>query len=309
MADNIEQRLKANAGAAIVAPDASTVEAFQIVARSLLGHIASHAESVRDLSPKGVHRTRVALRRLRAAISVFAALVGGEQTERVKVELRWLTARLGPARDLDVLTTALNRRCEADAGHGHKAVVARLSAKRATAFANARKAVASRRFRTLLRDVEQWVDAGDWLNRTTLQPSQQRARRFARTILARRTAKVVRRAKQIDKLDITRRHRLRIAIKKLYYAIEFFHSLFTGDKQHQRLALFGKRLKRLLGELGALNDTAVQRGLLAGLTSRPRAGSAATARQSRQERDRIERLLESSARHGRKLARARTFRT
>ena len=44
-----------------------------------------------------------ALRRLRAAISLFSAVVADDRTEAIKTELRWLAQELGPARDLDTL--------------------------------------------------------------------------------------------------------------------------------------------------------------------------------------------------------------
>jgi CHAD domain-containing protein len=46
---------------------------------------------------------RVALRRLRAAISLFSVVVGDDRASAIKTELRWLAQELGPARDLDTL--------------------------------------------------------------------------------------------------------------------------------------------------------------------------------------------------------------
>jgi triphosphatase len=43
-----------------------------------------------------VHQMRVGLRRLRAAISLFAKLLGDQEPERVKSELKWLTGELVP---------------------------------------------------------------------------------------------------------------------------------------------------------------------------------------------------------------------
>jgi triphosphatase len=54
---------------------------------------------------KGVHQMRVGLRRLRAAISLFAGILQDPQTAALKDELKWLTGELGPARELEVLVT------------------------------------------------------------------------------------------------------------------------------------------------------------------------------------------------------------
>ena len=50
-----------------------------------------------------LHQMRVALRRLRAAISLFSVVVGDDRAGAIKTELRWLAQELGPARDLDTL--------------------------------------------------------------------------------------------------------------------------------------------------------------------------------------------------------------
>ena len=80
----------------------STAEAFRTIGRSVLRHIAGNEAAVRRSDSEGVHQMRVGLRRLRAAISLFSKLLGDEETERVKSELKWLTGELAPARDLDV---------------------------------------------------------------------------------------------------------------------------------------------------------------------------------------------------------------
>src|SRR5262249_10337640 len=52
-----------------------------------------------------VHQMRVGLRRLRAAMSLFADVLQDPQSAALKEELKWLTGELGPARELDVLVT------------------------------------------------------------------------------------------------------------------------------------------------------------------------------------------------------------
>lgn len=300
-------KMRPRAGAIALDADAGTAEAFRTVAHALLLQIASQADPVCALDPDGVHQMRIGLRRLRAAISLFADLVAGEQTERVKAELRWLTGRLGPARDFHVMKAALRRRRRAgDDPKRDAQVLARVSARRAAAFEGARRAVSSPRYRALLLTLLQWIDAGDWTGPDALSRKQRNARRFAEIVLTRRAGKVAKRAEQIGDLTAECRHRLRIAMKKLYYAVGFFESLFPEDKERKRLASFRKRLKRLLDDLGALNDIAVQRRLLARLT--PRAAGAAAAKPTPRDRARIEKLLQSSIKDGRRLARCHPFR-
>jgi CHAD domain-containing protein len=60
---------------------------------------------------------------------------------------------------------------------------------------------------------------------------------------------------EIQALSAHDRHKLRIKIKKIRYAIEFFESLHEGH-EHKQLARLSKRLKGLQDALGSLNDLA-----------------------------------------------------
>lgn len=62
---------------------------------------------VRLDAPGGVHRMRVALRRLRSALATFRPLLEAEQTEPIRAELRWLARALGEERDAEVLRDRL----------------------------------------------------------------------------------------------------------------------------------------------------------------------------------------------------------
>jgi CHAD domain-containing protein len=188
------------------------------------------------------------------------------ETARIKAELKWLTNELGPARDLDVYITGsvkpLDRALPAT--RGIETLQNDLEKRRSDAFARARKAVASARYRALVLETVGWIESGEW---TTTGDELIRARRerraddFAREEIARRGRKVSRRAGKLGKLDARRRHKLRVAIKKLRYAIGFFESLFAGRKAKKRLRRFVRQLKELQDCLGALNDIAVQRRL------------------------------------------------
>ena len=122
----------------------------------------------------------------------------------------------------------------------------------------AKRAVASSRYRALLRDLARWIEAGEWAATPTLDDSLRDAADFADRVIAKRARKVLRRATELRELNVEQRHRLRIAAKKLYYAIGFFETLFTDRGYRNRLTSFQLKLKSLLDELGALNDIAVQ---------------------------------------------------
>jgi CHAD domain-containing protein len=77
----------------------------------------------------------------------------------------------------------------------------------------------------------------------------------------------------LDTADAAHRHRLRIAAKKLRYAVEFFRSLF-GHKSARRYAA---ALAQLQDVLGKLNDCATARRLLEAVPPGRNAGAAAGA--------------------------------
>jgi CHAD domain-containing protein len=89
---------------------------------------------------------------------------------------------------------------------------------------------------------------------------------FAGGILKKRSKKISKRIEDIEALDTRRRHKARIAVKKLRYACEFFTGLFDGPKQISKRRRFASFLKSLQGSLGTLNDIekAMTMGFIAG---------------------------------------------
>lgn len=93
---------------------------------------------------------------------------------------------------------------------------------------------------------------------------------FARETLKTRHAKVVKKAKKLNTLAPPERHKLRITIKKLRYASEFFGALFGAAKKQKAMA---SRLETLQEALGRLNDFAIHKqiaGEITGPARRPR---------------------------------------
>ncbi|MDF0521570.1 CHAD domain-containing protein [Bradyrhizobium yuanmingense] len=226
-------------------------DAFRIVARSAIRHFVGNADAVRDHNPEGVHEMRVGLRRLRAAISLFSKLLPKSSTENVKRELKWLTGELAAARELDVFLNQTIRPAARDVipRRGIAAVKQEFTRRRAEAFERASSALDSKRFRTLLLDVVEWVEMAHHGS-----GGHTPIRKFAATVLVRRIQKIQKDGKQLEELSARARHRLRIRIKKVRYAARFFESLFTSRGQRKRLAQLEKHSKKLQDALGAVND-------------------------------------------------------
>ena len=254
-------------------PDTATGAAFVTIALSCLNHATSNHRAVREGDPEGVHQMRVGLRRLRTAISVFKELLQGPQTEAIKTELKWLTEQLGPARDFDVLLEKRVRplRGAAPIAEEIKALEGDLGAKPAGALERAKTAVDSDRYRVIGVQTALWLVNGAWSSNEgapKVARQDRPAGEFAAKILAKRSKKILQKIADIKALDARGRHKLRIAVKKLRYACEFFSGLFDGRKRTARRNRLGRILKSLQGALGTLNDFEVHRRLTATVAHR-----------------------------------------
>jgi triphosphatase len=286
----------------------STLEAFRAIGRSALLQIAANGQAVENLDSEGVHQMRVGLRRLRAAISLFRELLSERQTERIKSELKWLTGELALAREFDVYQK--NRieplRGVAPAKRGMKELAGTVASRRDAAFAKAKIAVHSPRYRLLLLDTLEWLETGDWAKRAR-RYGHHSIERSATDILKKRRKAIIKNAKRLRELDAPERHKLRIAAKKLRYACDFFGNLYSGRKAKKRLSAFQDCLTILQDHLGALNDIKVDQKLVPKLvagtprtTGREQAFAAGFV--SGQERGEIQPLLEAAKKAADKLA-------
>jgi triphosphatase len=248
--------------------DVSAGAAFRMIGLSCLDHAIANERATLEGDTEGIHQMRVGLRRLRTALSIFKELVQGPETEAIKAELKWLTEQLAAARDLDVLIEKQLRPLRAAAPIGSAAAVLKqdLEARRAEALAKAKAAVESDRYRSIGLRAALWLADGSWLRGDDPLLAARRERpaaEVASEMLARRTKKVLKKARRIEKLDARARHKLRIAVKKLRYACEFFTGLYRRRKQEARRKRFCKTLKSLQGLLGTLNDFEVHKGMAA----------------------------------------------
>lgn len=239
--------------------DMTAAEAFQAIARQALAQLAANGLVLRGGdAAEAVHQLRVAARRLRSALSTFKPLLDPETLEPLKTELKWIASACDEARELDVFIAETYRPAAQARGaiHGLADLGQALEAARNKAHARARAAVASTRFRRLLLDLLAWIEAGPWLER--LEAGGGPAVTFAEEALSKRRRKILRKGKDLSKLDDEARHKVRIQAKKLRYAAEGFRSLLH-DKSARR---FIKRVKKVQSTLGALNDAASAETLL-----------------------------------------------
>jgi triphosphatase len=259
-------------------PGVSMREAFKAIGRACLKQILGNEPVLLDGNPDGVHQLRVGVRRLRAAMSLFADLLDDPQTAAIKAELRWLAGELAPARELDVLmkrVVAPVRRRHAR-WDGVPALTRDFTERREAALVRAQGTVKSARFRGLTLDIATWLETGAWTN-----PPDDLVRErgdlpievSAAAQLNRRFKKIRKRGRALEKLPARVRHKLRIQAKKVRYAAEFFAGVFADKRAAKRRHKFLAALEHLQDGLGDLNDIVVHEDLITALGVRRRPAS------------------------------------
>lgn len=87
------------------------------VGEVLAGYVAEQVAAIEELEPAvrgdepdAVHQLRVAIRRLRSALTTFRPVLDRERTRQLAGELKWLAGVLGRPRDLEVLQARVEAR-------------------------------------------------------------------------------------------------------------------------------------------------------------------------------------------------------
>jgi CHAD domain-containing protein len=206
---------------------------------------------------EAVHQTRVALRRLRAALALFRPVITDTAYPGLAAELKWLSDHLGATRDIDVLLTesiqpALTREPEMP---GLAELAAFIETRQAASRLILREAMALPRGRKLMLDLLLWVEAGPW-RRKAMAPRtdlENLKHLLARRLKASRK-KLAARGENLEALPEAQMHEVRIHAKKLRYQAAFFDALANESKAAKRYRSFVNALERIQETLGAVHD-------------------------------------------------------
>lgn len=231
------------------------VEAFRAVALSCLAQLQRNEEgALAGDNPEFVHQARVAIRRLRSSFRLFAPVLPAAFIAEYSPRWRDLAARLGGARDWDVfLEETLAPLEQAFPGNPDLAHVREHGeAAQAAAQSSAGNALSRPGYSRLLLA---FTAALFFLE----ERKPIKLRRFARRRLHRRGMQIAALAQGHAKMNAAQRHELRIAFKKLRYALEFFAPLLP----EKRLRAYQPALAELQDRLGRLNDLATAARLIA----------------------------------------------
>ena len=238
------------------------VEAFRSIALGCLEHFQRNEKGLLEGSdPEFVHQARVALRRLRSAIKLFAPVLPPEFVSAYGQTWQTLASALGDARNWDVFLEETLPPIQAafpdDRDIKRLRNEARQRAKSARRSINRLQAV-SEYPRLLVEFTSAIYSLTDTLSLPLKEFANERI-----TIHAKRARKLA-----IHHADLSpdERHRMRISFKKLRYTLEFFACLL----QQKRLPNYLAALSQLQDELGLINDHVTAEALIADvLPNRP----------------------------------------
>jgi CHAD domain-containing protein len=236
--------------------------AFRTAASHYLLHLTAQHPGTCAGEPDSLHAMRVAMTRLKTTIALFSPMVDGDEQLRLAAELKWLNAHLGIVRDLDValerLAKTRNRTGASDRPWKQE---------RAACQRHLTRALRSPRYRRLIRDITAWIENGDWSrkrSKTATERRTQPAAEYCSGTLKEWRAKLLKKSRKLKEFGARKRHRVRLANKRLSYAIESAAELAPPDETPARLAML-KHLRKAQKSLGQLNDDARFRALAAAL--------------------------------------------
>lgn len=238
-------------------------QAFRQIAMASLEHLQSnHEGAIGSDDAEFIHQMRVAVRRLRAAARLFSPCLPAALSDELTEPLRQLGRRLGHVRDLDVLLAEIAAPVGAALPDEP-----RLAALMGT-ITDRRYAARTHLLRTLqsIDHGRLLLHAAALLQQGPLGNSQKSTATapeipltlgdFATARLKRLERKVLRLAKASSIDDPGSLHGLRIGIKRLRYALEFFAPLAGKNSLRRRIRRQLRQLVALQESLGQLNDLA-----------------------------------------------------
>lgn len=244
--------------------DLSVEESMALILRQSLNQLLANraaADCGKDI--EGVHQARIAIRRIGSALTLFKEHLSGTDAAQIKRETHWLLGVLGEARDLDVfLDEVLPAVAEDRPDDADLAVVQKAASKaHAAAYRKVRTALRSRRYTKAMLTLASWIEEHGWRQEVNQDQLDTPLISIAGQLIAKRHRKVLKLGKSFETLSTDQRHQVRLALKKVRYAAEFFVGLYPDARTRP----FISAMRRLQNTLGASNDVATAEQLVSSL--------------------------------------------
>ncbi len=194
--------------------------------------------------PRAVHQARIATRRLRTDLKLFAPVLMGSTGENIQIELQWIAELLGGVRDTDVMVARLSDCAGVIGGPSRRHdITEQLEQTRTERRSTLLDAMASARYTSLLDDLIETV------NHPPLHKhrARRRASKHAPDLARRPWKKLQRTVRALPpEPDDDQLHDVRKRAKQLRYAVEAIEPV-AGAKV-RRLSSRASRLQDILGE-------------------------------------------------------------
>jgi len=226
-------------------------DAFRHIALDCLQHLQlNHPGALGSEDPEYIHQMRVATRRLRAALRLFGPALPEHLEASMRDPLIALTRVLGQARDLDVLLTEIANPVLAALPDEPRlpALASDITNRRYAARQEAVDLLAAPDYGSTLLAALESLHAAPAAGAEATKLS-----RFASERLRRLRKKLRQLIAAAEINEPATLHALRIAVKRLRYALEFFSPLAPAKASHRAIRMLA-RVQETLGQLNDLNS-------------------------------------------------------
>lgn len=237
--------------------------AYRQLSLDCLDHLQkNHEGMVAGEDPEFIHQSRIAIRRLRSLLGLFSPVLPAEFTTTFAPPWREVARVMGLTRDWDVLLTETLARLPPGAlpASRKRRLESAATKARDTARQEAMREIAQPGYgQFLLRFTHALLELSE---SPTHRPSE-KLPRFVQHRIDGQLRKIRRLLKRDGLDNEVSRHAVRIALKKLRYAVEFFAPL-VDSKRRKALVRQAATAQQVLGHL---NDIATARRLFSTLAN------------------------------------------
>lgn len=228
--------------------------AFRQIALNCLQHMQrNQAGAATTNDPEYIHQMRVATRRLRASVQLFKPLLPPSFADDIVAPLRELMHALGRVRDLDIVMTEIIGPVIADMPNDPAllALSAVITERQYQTRLEVMHALAQPAYGHLQLQAAALLHSSSFIAPPDHQ-SQATLSEFAQKQLQSLCARTLNHAARAHADEPNSLHRMRISIKRLRYAMEFFRAMMPAKASNKIL----QNLAATQEKLGKLNDLA-----------------------------------------------------
>jgi triphosphatase len=219
---------------------------------------------------QGVHQLRVALRRLRTVLYFLRRELEAPSLQALDAEARRFAQTLGPARNWDVFIDSTLADIEKTNLPDIEFSRLRDASEpfRDQSYGMVRDSIVESQTNRFILSLGLVIERKSWRNEVASEDLRTLAEpitKFASNVLTRIERKALKRGRHFRHLRPEARHKLRLTLKKLRYATEFFLPLYASRASTGK---YLKQLSRLQDVLGEANDIRTSRTLLSNIQER-----------------------------------------